>query len=106
MDTNKKDLEETLNKNSNKKVNAEITAEELRLLDLNDEENSNEGDDELLNKAKLDKTDEDGDPLNEEDDLSGRDLDVPGADADNEDEEIGEEDEENNDYSGAEEQEE
>jgi hypothetical protein len=52
--------------------------------------------DEVLNEAALDSTDEDGDPLNEEsfgEDVSGDDLDID-HDIDNE-----EDDEENDDYS-------
>lgn len=81
----------------------DITTDELALLDSTDE-NSGEGDDELLNEAELDSTDEDGEPLNENDDLSGKDLDVPGAGDDDANEDIGDEDEENNDYSGADEE--
>jgi hypothetical protein len=58
--------------------------------------------DDVLDAAALDDTDEDGDPLNEEgfgEEVSGDDLDVPGADEDEEDEETGEEDEENKAYS-------
>ncbi len=51
------------------------------------------------NEDQLDNTDAEGVPLNEKNDLSGKDLDVPGAELDDEDEEIGEEDEENNEYS-------
>ena len=56
-------------------------------------------DNEDLYAAELDDTDDDGDKLNEADDVSGKDLDVPGEEDDDADEEIGEEDEENNDYS-------
>ena len=56
-------------------------------------------DDEQLNIAALDSTDDDGEKLNESSDISGNDLDVPGSDEDNANEEIGEEDEENNFYS-------
>jgi len=56
-------------------------------------------DDEQLNAAALDSTDDDGEKLNESSDMSGRDLDVPGSEDDNANEEIGEEDEENNSYS-------
>lgn len=56
-------------------------------------------DDEQLNHAALDDTDEDGESLNEETNVSGSDLDVPGSEEDDNDEEIGEEDEENNPYS-------
>ena len=58
--------------------------------------------DEVLNEAALDSTDDDGDPLNEESfgrEVSGDDLDVPGADLDDDEEAIGDEDEENNEYS-------
>jgi hypothetical protein len=58
--------------------------------------------DDVLNEAALDSTDDDGDPLNEGSfgrDVSGDDLDVPGADLDDADEALGEEDEENNEYS-------
>jgi len=58
--------------------------------------------DDVLDEAALDSTDDDGDPLNEGSfgrDVSGDDLDVPGADEDDADEAIGEEDEENNEYS-------
>ena len=56
-------------------------------------------DDENLEAAELDQTDEDGTPLNEETDRSGSDLDVPGSEEDDANEAIGEEDEENNSYS-------
>ena len=56
-------------------------------------------DDEQLNAAALDKTDDEGEKLNESSDMSGNDLDVPGSEADDPDEKIGEEDEENNSYS-------
>jgi len=56
-------------------------------------------DDEQLNLATLDNTDEDGTPLNENVNVSGSDLDVPGSEDDDANEKIGEEDEENNSYS-------
>jgi len=56
-------------------------------------------DQENLDRAKLDKRDEDGVLLNETSNQSGSDLDVPGSEADDENEAIGEEDEENNSYS-------
>ena len=62
------------------------------------------GDDNDLDRAQLDDTDDDGDTLNEKSsasDQSGRDLDVPGAEDDDDNEDIGEEDEENNEYSQA-----
>jgi len=58
-----------------------------------------ESDDQGLRRASLDKTDLDGERLNESSDFSGSDLDVPGAEQDDRDEAIGEEDEENNSYS-------
>jgi len=56
-------------------------------------------DDEQLNIGDLDKTDDEGEMLNEKSDRSGGDLDVPGSEDDDANEEIGEEDEENNSYS-------
>ena len=56
-------------------------------------------DDENARRAIVDKTDEDGTPLNETVNQSGDQLDVPGAEEDDANEEIGEEDEENNSYS-------
>ena len=56
-------------------------------------------DDEQLNSGDLDKTDDEGELLNERSDRSGRDLDIPGSEDDDVDEKIGEEDEENNSYS-------
>ncbi len=58
--------------------------------------------DEVLNEAALDSTDDDGTPLNEGSfgrNVSSDDLDVPGSEEDDADEALGEEDEENNDYS-------
>ncbi len=54
---------------------------------------------ETIAGATLDNTDDDGDPLNEQSDLSGEDLDIPGAEDDDAEEETGGEDEENNSYS-------
>lgn len=55
--------------------------------------------DQAWEESKLDNTDEDGDPLNEETEFSGKDLDVPGSEEDDDNEEAGAEDEENNSYS-------
>jgi hypothetical protein len=55
--------------------------------------------DDVLDEAALDNTDDDGDPLNEDSfghDRSGDDLDIPGG---GEDDEPGDEDEENEEYS-------
>jgi hypothetical protein len=77
-------------------VDVSTTEKEL----LENSVNSMSGtDDDNLARASLDNTDEDGDPLNEELDLSGNDLDVPGSENDDENEAVGEEDEENNSYS-------
>ena len=75
-----------------------VTPEERELLRRSSESMASD-DDEDARKALVDNTDEDGTPLNEKANLSGRDLDVPGAGDDDEMEEIGEEDEENNSYS-------
>ena len=56
-------------------------------------------DEKQLRDAKLDTEDDEGDPLNERNDLAANDLDVPGSEEDDANEEIGEEDEENNSYS-------
>ncbi len=59
-------------------------------------------DEQLLRRADLDSTDNEGTPLNEKTSfnaVSGSDLDVPGAEEDDQNEDIGEEDEENNPYS-------
>jgi len=80
-------------------TDADVTEEDLELLDYADQD-ANEP---QLQRASLDSTDDDGDPLNEvsslKSDVSGSDLDVPGAEADDDNEAIGEEDEENNYYS-------
>lgn len=78
---------------------ANVSAEEITLLE---DAGIEDPDDIQLRRGRLDSTDEDGDPLNEEgfgEDVSGDDLDVPGSEEDDADEEIGEEDEENNPYS-------
>ena len=78
--------------------NSNVTKDERELLE--DSENSMGTTDDLsLKKALVDVTDEDGEPLNENADLSGDDLDVPGSEDDDDNEEIGEEDEENNSFS-------
>lgn len=80
---------------------ADVSAMEKTLLRRADEDMDDE-DDPRLRRADLDKTDIEGDTLNEGSlatDVSGADLDVSGADADDAMEDIGEEDEENNNYS-------
>jgi hypothetical protein len=60
-----------------------------------------EQEDQNIVAARLDNTDDDGMPLNEQTNNKslGADLDVPGAEQDDADEAIGEEDDENNYYS-------
>lgn len=80
---------------------ADVSATERTLLRRADEDMPVE-DDPGLRQAELDKTDIQGDVLNEGSlatSVSGADLDISGADADDAMEAIGEEDEENNDYS-------
>jgi hypothetical protein len=80
---------------------SDVSAMEKRLLD----ESANDmptKDEQLLRRASLDSTDNEGEPLNEKTSsnaISGSDLDVPGAEDDDTNEDIGEEDEENNPYS-------
>ncbi len=79
---------------------ADVTPEDLQMLSAADQ--NRDMDDADLEEAKLDETDEDGDPLNEPQSTygqTGADLDVPGSEDDDADENIGEEDEENNYYS-------
>lgn len=78
--------------------NLDVTSSERDLLQRSSESMATL-DDEQLNSGDLDKTDDEGEMLNERSDRSGKDLDVPGSEDDNANEEIGEEDEENNSYS-------
>ncbi len=78
--------------------NSDVTDEEKELLSRTDDSMSSIDDEDRRN-LMLDKTDRDGEVLNEKDDVSGKDLDVPGSDEDDADEDLGEEDEENNSYS-------
>jgi hypothetical protein len=80
---------------------ADVTPTEKALLKRADEDMPVE-DDTLLRTAELDKTDAQGDTLNEGSlatDVSGGDLDMAVVDTDDPMESIGEEDEENNSYS-------
>lgn len=79
----------------------DITPVELELLNVAGINESADDDDELLAEAQLDDSDEDGEKLNEEIDLTGEYLDVPGSETDDDNEDIGEEDEENNSYSAS-----
>lgn len=74
-------------------MDADITDEDLDMLG-DKYQDMDGGDDELIGNAKVDDTDEDGDKLNDADD-----LDIPGSELDDDNEDIGEEDEENNYYS-------
>jgi hypothetical protein len=79
---------------------ADVTPEDLQMLSAAFQ--SRDMDDMDPEEAKLDETDEDGDPLNEPRSTynqTGADLDVPGSETDDANENIGEEDEENNYYS-------
>src|SRR4051812_39877319 len=77
---------------------ANVTDEEKELLEESSISMASD-DDTRLRRADLDNKDLDGEPLNEAEDVSGKDLDVPGQEDDDPMEEIGEEDEENNEYS-------
>jgi hypothetical protein len=77
---------------------SQVSREEEELLERT--ETSMSGEEDLAwERARVDSVDEDGEPLNEESEFSGKDLDVPGSEEDDVNEEIGEEDEENNSYS-------
>jgi len=76
---------------------SQVTREEEQLLEK--AASTQTTDDRQLEETMLDATDDEGDPLNEDNDLSGKDLDVPGSEDDDSNEEMGEEDEENNPYS-------
>lgn len=82
----------------------DVTSTEKELLQRSSESMASK-EDEQRRQAQLDKTDEDGTPLNEKINYSGSDLDVPGSDQDDADEKIGAEDEENNSYSLSDEEE-
>ncbi len=84
--------DEIINEDSN------VSEEEKILLERSADSQAGE-EDEAWNQSTLDNLDEDGEPLNEENEFSGKDLDVPGSEDDDNNEEIGEEDEENNSYS-------
>ena len=77
---------------------SDISPAELELLD-NAGTNEPGDDDDMLMDSQLDSLDDQGEELNEADDLTGKDLDVPGSEADDFNEAIGEEDEENNSFS-------
>jgi hypothetical protein len=76
---------------------SDVTEDEKEALERTEDVDTQDNED--LYRAELDDTDFDGEKLNENIDVSGKDLDVPGEEDDDADEEIGEEDEENNEYS-------
>jgi hypothetical protein len=94
------DTTDATNKPAATDNDADVTAEDLQVLDAAGN-NMDTTDAANLQQSVLDNIDDDGDPLNEEapGDLAGGDLDVPGSEDDDADEAIGEEDEENNYYS-------
>jgi len=75
-----------------------VTKDETELL-ANAADTMPTDDQRALQQARVDRKDDDGDLLNEQNRLSGSDLDVPGSEEDDANEKIGEEDEENNSYS-------
>jgi len=75
-----------------------VSAEEKELLQQTSEGMASK-DDIDMRRGILDDKDFEDEPLNESEELSGKDLDVPGEEDDDRNEDIGEEDEENNEYS-------
>ena len=75
-----------------------VSKEEAQLLEKTADSQAGP-EDQAWEQSTLDSTDEDGEPLNEETEFSGKDLDVPGSEEDDDNEEVGSEDEENNSYS-------
>jgi hypothetical protein len=95
------DIPKARNSDDSFDPDSDVSDEELDMLESADQ-NKDINRPDLEVDTGLDKTDEDGDPLNEYPQgygATGLDLDVPGSAADDDDEEIGEEDEENNYYS-------
>jgi len=76
---------------------ANVSDEEKELLQQTSESMASK-DDIDLRRGTLDNKDLEDEPLNESEDVSGKDLDVPGQEDDDLNEDIGEEDEENNEY--------
>lgn len=77
---------------------SDVSEDEKELLQSSSESMASD-DDQAVKEILLDNKDDDGELLNEQNDVSGSDLDVPGSELDDENEETGEEDEENNAYS-------
>ncbi len=71
-----------------------VSDTERKLLDDAASSDPDYEDEQRLREARPDNTDDEGDPLNEDES-----LDVPGSEADDEAEDIGSEDEENNEFS-------
>lgn len=71
-----------------------VTEEERRALEDAASRDPADEEEQRMHAGEVDMTDDDGDPLNE-----GEELDVPGSEEDDELEETGGEDEENNEYS-------
>lgn len=83
---------------------SDVTNTEKELLQRSSESMASK-EDEQWRESSLDKTDDEGTPLNEKVNYSGSDLDVPGSEEDDANEKIGAEDEENNPYSLSDEEE-
>ena len=83
---------------------SDVTKTERELLKRSSESMASK-EDEQWRESELDKTDDDGTPLNEKTNYSGSDLDVPGSEDDDANENIASEDEENNPYSLSDEEE-
>lgn len=84
-----------------KGTEADVSASERIQLEISDEFVPTK-DEEKLQQAGMEYTDDEGEPLNQAgfgEERTGADLDVPGSEEDNRNEMIGEEDEENNPYS-------
>ena len=88
------DDDETLGTNTD----TNVSSIERELLDQSSQSMAT-ADDQALRQAKVDKLDEEGEPLNEGVDQTGSDLDVPGSESDEGLESTGESDEENNSFS-------
>ncbi len=91
------DLNETDTGNDNEPLtegDSNVTEEERNALEDAATRDPSYEEETRMHQAEVDMTDEDGDPLNE-----GEELDVPGSEDDDELEDTGSEDEENNEYS-------
>lgn len=75
-----------------------VSEEEKKLLGRTEDSMSTDEDRDVFN-AQLDNTDDEGDPLNENIDTTGRDIDMPSNSDEEEEDKAGEEDEENDTYS-------